>query len=116
MQRILTSFIFILITISVNAFELKSGQRVTIACDTSAVEPVVKSALKMLSDDIYHVLSADIVIGTKGSIIVKEDARALDNRKEAFRLKVSNRHIYIIGSDAHGIAYGLLEISRLMGV
>ena len=37
-------------------------------------------------------------------------------RREAFSLCVEGGHIVILGSDAHGTAYGIMELSRLAGV
>lgn len=111
------------------AFELRSGTTVQVICDTSQVEPVVKSALRMLEADLYQVLDAKVQIAAKtsesthhpeekvrGEMVLSVDAPALDYRKEAFLLKASDGKLYIKGSDAHGLAYGILEVSRLLGV
>lgn len=113
--------IFTLLTIvsvhtSAQDFTLSKNHEISIACDTTVVEPVVLSALRMLSDDFQEVLSAPVTFGTSDHIIVKENSTAFSGRKEAFRLEVSNGKLYITGSDAHGVAYGLLELSRLIGV
>ena len=116
MKKIVWSIVVALLTVRAGAFELKSGQTVTVSCDTGRTEPVVKSALRMLTGDMAKVLSAKVCIGKEGSIIVRQDGRALNNRKEAFRLQVLGKRLRITGSDAHGVAYGLLEVSRLLGV
>lgn len=36
--------------------------------------------------------------------------------KEAFYLGVNGKQLVVVGSDAHGTAYGILEVSRLAGV
>ena len=95
-----------------NDFYLKQGQRIYVECDTSGVEPVVKSALRMFAVDCKAVLDADVCIGTEGSIRVRQ----IDGKKEGFRIEVTNGQLTVSGSDGHGLAYGLLEISRLMGV
>lgn len=112
----LLPFVMVTTALSARSFTLGQGKTVGIACDTTAAEPVVTSALKMLADDIRKVLSANVTIETSGHIVVKENAAAFDGCKEAFRLEVSDGRLYVTGSDAHGVAYGLLEISRLMGV
>ena len=114
--RCILSMLLAIITINCNAFELKKGQRVVIDCDTVGTAPVVASALAMLSDDCMKVLSAKVVVGTDGQIVLRRDAAALDFRKEAFRIEATDRRLLVTGSDDHGLAYGLLEISRLMGV
>ena len=70
----------------------------------------------MLVNDFQAVLSSDVCIGKEGNIIINKDTTLLDKRKEAFQLKVSDDQLYVTGSDAHGVAYGILEISRLIGV
>ena len=114
--RCILSMLLAIITINCNAFELKKGQRVVIDCDTVCTAPVVASALAMLSDDCMKVLSAKVVVGTDGQIVLRRDAAALDFRKEAFRIEATDRRLLVTGSDDHGLAYGLLELSRLMGV
>jgi len=62
-----------------------------------------------------------IVVGTVGqSNLINEtgiDLSALKNKKQAFLLTVSqDGKLVVAGSDSHGTAYGILEISRLLGV
>lgn len=111
------------------AFELRKGQSVRVICDTSQVEPVVKSALRMLRGDLQQVLDAKMEIvsvpgervnrqglNVGGEIVLADDAPTLGYRKEAFSLRASDGKLYIKGSDGHGLAYGILEVSRLLGV
>lgn len=115
-----------------SALEWIHGQDVHLACDTNMVKPVVRSAVRMLESDIMKVLGSHLLVpndvgqlkkiakrGEKGkicAIIVREDAVALGHKKEAFRLSVKGNSLFVTGSDAHGMAYGLLEVSRLIGV
>ena len=46
----------------------------------------------------------------------RADLAYLDQRREAFVLTVHDGVLDVYGSDAHGTAYGLLEVSRLIGV
>lgn len=116
MRHTIIHLLLLMIVVKANGFELKSGYTIHIACDTTEMEPVVKSALKMLVNDFQTVLSSDVCIGKEGNIIINKDTTLLDKRKEAFQLKVSDDQLYVTGSDAHGVAYGILEISRLIGV
>ena len=91
---------------------------------------MVRTSLEMLGRDIRTVLSATtelndkvgaIVVGTVGqSNLINEtgiDLSALKNKKQAFLLTVSqDGKLVVAGSDSHGTAYGILEISRLLGV
>lgn len=132
-------FVFLMIALSVNGkhkeFVLPSGGTVEVACSNSE-ELVVRTALEMLSRDIRTVLSAsvkvsetggEIIIGTLGRSKLLEQSGAdiselIDNsqlrdKKQGFLLAVSEGgKLVVAGSDSHGTAYGILEISRLLGV
>lgn len=124
-------FIFLIVALPIRSkdFVLTSGQTVVIACSPSE-EQVVRTALEMLERDIQTVLSSttqanektgEIVIGTVGqSELISRtgiDVSALKGKKQAFLLSVSPEgKLIVAGSDKHGTAYGILEISRLLGV
>lgn len=110
-------------------FVLPSGQSVSIACAHSE-EVVVHTALELLNRDIQTVLSSnsrvnnssgEIIVGTAGrSELIDQsgvDTSVLKGKKQAFLLTVSPKgKLIVAGSDGHGTAYGILEISRLLGV
>ena len=110
-------------------FVLQSGIPVSIACNSSE-EQVVHTALELLRRDLQTVLSATakvetntgtILIGTAGrSELIDQsgvDTSVLKGKKQAFLLTVSPEgKLIVAGSDGHGTAYGILEISRLLGV
>lgn len=110
-------------------FILTSGQKVEIACSPSE-ELVVRTALEMLGRDIQTVLSATTQVNEKtGTIIAGTlgqseligragiDISVLKGKKQAFLLAVSPEgKLIVAGSDKHGTAYGILEISHLLGV
>lgn len=96
-------------------FTLQRGKDVTLYMQQVS-EPVAHSALNMLAEDVSAVLDARLVP-------VKKEKKAqvvavLDDclPREGFRLYVESGRLYVRGADAHGLAYGLLEVSRLMGV
>lgn len=109
-------------------FYLGSGKTVGISCDDKA--PVVLSALEMLSGDMLAVLSDTLVAEENAPrIIASTYTPAIDKHltdaerefifgaREGFVMKVlSDNRLLITGSDSHGTAYGLLELSRLLGV
>lgn len=84
----------------------------------------------MLGRDIQNVLSATTQVNEKtGTIIAGTlgqseligragiDVSVLKGKKQAFLLAVSPEgKLIVAGSDKHGTAYGILEISRLLGV
>lgn len=110
-------------------FRIEGEKVITIACEDSE-ESIVHTALELLRRDFTKVFSAspridgqdgDIIVGTlgKSDLIEKAgiDVSALQVKKQAFLLAVSpNGKLVVAGSDAHGTAYGILEISRLIGV
>ena len=133
-NRILFSFLaWVAVIVSVQGkqkdFVLQSGQPVAIACSGSEA-PVVRTSLDLLSRDLQTVLSAtahidtntgNIIVGTIGqSKLIEQagiDISALKNKTQAFMLAVSeDGKLVVAGSDSHGTAYGILEISRLLGV
>ena len=133
-NRILFSFLaWVAVIVSVQGkqkdFVLQSGRPVAIACSGSEA-PVVRTSLDLLSRDLQTVLSAtahvdtntgNILVGTIGqSKLIEQagiDISVLKNKKQAFLLTVSeDGKLVVAGSDSHGTAYGILEISRLLGV
>ena len=133
-NRILFSFLaWVAVIVSVQGkqkdFVLQSGRPVAIACSGSEA-PVVRTSLDLLSRDLQTVLSAtahidtntgNIIVGTiRQSKLIEQagiDISALKNKKQAFLLTVSeDGKLVVAGSDSHGTAYGILEISRLLGV
>lgn len=102
-------------------FVTRRGEPVFIECDTAQVEPVVKTALEMLAHDCAAVLDAELCISPTLDSIAKQgsfiviDSQALEGW-EHFCLQSRAGKLFLGASDAHGMAYGLLEISRLLGV
>ena len=110
-------------------FSLRSDQPIKLACD-NAEEKVVQTALKLFIRDYQSVFSAsaavddrqgNIIVGTVGkSPLLKAesaDVSALAGKKQAFLLQVlPDGKLLVAGSDSHGTAYGIMELSRLIGV
>ena len=114
-------------------FVWRTGSPMSIACETDE-EPVVHVALNLLKRDCQNVLSqtfavnedkGDIYIGTYGesrlvdSLIEKEqlDASALRKHPEAFLIDVlPDGRLMVAGSDKRGTAYGIIELTRMLGV
>ena len=110
-------------------FSLRSDQPIKLACD-NAEEKVVQTALKLFIRDYQSVFSAsaavdarqgNIIVGTVGKSpllkAVSADVSALAGKKQAFLLQVlPDGKLLVVGSDSHGTAYGIMELSRLIGV
>ena len=110
-------------------FSLRSDQPIKLACD-NAEEKVVQTALQLFIRDYQSVFSAsaavdarqgNIIVGTVGESpllkAVSADVSALTGKKQAFLLQVlPDGKLLVAGSDSHGTAYGIMELSRLIGV
>ncbi len=112
-------------------FVLKAGEPLTVACGSSE-EKVVHTALNLFARDVESVFSARITFAPdygEGKVIVGTVGRSelidktginlspIKGRKEAFVLAVtSGGKLVIAGSDKRGTAYGIMELSRLIGV
>lgn len=110
-------------------FSLRSDQPIKLACD-NAEEKVAQTALKLFIRDYQSVFSAsaavdawqgNIIVGTVGKSpllkAVSADVSALTGKKQAFLLQVlPDGKLLVAGSDSHGTAYGIMELSRLIGV
>ncbi|MBR5716354.1 MAG: glycosyl hydrolase 115 family protein [Bacteroidales bacterium] len=102
-------------------FVTRRGEPIYIQCDTAGSEAVMKTALEMLAHDCAAVLDAELrirptldSIAKQGSFIVIA-SQALEGW-EHFSLQARAGKLFLGASDAHGMAYGLLELSRMMGV
>ena len=133
MNRILISACFLFTVLSVFAeplpFHLDMNRTVKISnCQDEA--PIVKTALEIVEHDLKNVLNSkvlylsedvDIITGTLNKTLKEycneNEIIFLSNSKEGFVFKVlPSGKLLIVGSDSHGTAYGLLELSRLIGV
>lgn len=79
----------------------------------SGVEPVVRVALEMWKEDMLQVTGLRPVASNRAAIRIVQNA-ALP--ADGFRLSVKDGRIIIEGSNGRGMAYGLLELSRMAGV
>ena len=76
------------------------------------VEPVVTTALAMWKDDMRQVTGMEPVAAKKAIVRVVPGKGAADG----FRISVSGGQIVVEGNNGRGMAYGLLELSRMAGV
>ena len=99
---------------SVTAAELEwfDGQHPVTYSLPKRVEPVVKVALELFKSDLLQVTGMMPVAAKRPTIVVTQGKVAPDG----FRLYVTGGQIIIEGSNGRGMAYGLLELSRMAGV
>lgn len=126
---ILSLLLFAVAQVSWAQFILNAGKPVVLAYDKSE-GMVVHTALELFTRDCQAVLSAavrqdgkagHIIIGTvgKSSLLAETgvDVSTLEGKKQAFLLTVlPDGKLLVAGSDPYGTAYGIMELSRLMGV
>ena len=79
------------------------------------VESVVKVALELWKNDMQQVTGLEpiIVNGSRAKIILRQSKKL---PADGFRISVKGGQIIIEGSNGRGMAYGLLELSRMAGV
>lgn len=75
-------------------------------------DPVVNIALQMFESDMLQVTGMKPVAAKKAAIRIVQ-GKGMD---DGFRLSVKNGQILIEGHNGRGVAYGLLELSRMAGV
>ncbi|MBN2743692.1 MAG: hypothetical protein JXR39_07330, partial [Marinilabiliaceae bacterium] len=107
-----------------------ANKSITIAINSNEAE-VVHTATQMFSDDYQRVFNGiakthnqkgTIIVGTIGMNSVAEnmadanDLHELKQHEEAFLVTVRKGKLLVLGSDKRGTAYGILELSRIMGV
>ncbi len=79
---------------------------------------VVKTAVGLLRKDVKMVTGADLkeVSSAAQAQIVVQTPRSFKGKWENFSISVNGKQVFISGSDARGKAYGILELSRMLGV
>jgi hypothetical protein len=123
MKRITMLIAILMLAMGIRAqdFVVKRGETIHIQCDTTRAEPVVKTALEMLAHDFDAVLDVKLDVSFKQDCTLEHfEGISLVNDIlegwERFEIVGTRNSLTILSSDAHGLAYGLLELSRMMGV
>ncbi len=132
MRKTLTAILLgIIIPISTWAHvSFYSKKDITVAVSNDE-EQVVRTALGIFSSDYAKVFNAavktgskqaTIYIGTIGlqskaeSLVDKQEVEEAKRHAECFFITVRKGNLIVLGSDKRGTAYGILELSRLIGV
>lgn len=121
----------IALTVQASAFVLPAQQSVTLSV-ADKERAVVHTAVSLLQADLQRVLSAPTKLSrSKAQILVATwrgegrqlladtglDLSWLDSQAQAFILQVTtDGRLVIAGSDSYGTAYGIIELTRLLGV
>ncbi len=110
-------------------FTLQQGKNISLVVEKNE-EKVVHLAIDLLKRDVKSVLDAELTLGGKESHVIigtigqssllknyAKEVATIEGHHEAFLLKVlEGGKLLIAGSDKRGTAYGVLELSRLLGV
>ena len=110
-------------------FDFRNGTELKVQIEKNESE-VVQTALEMFSNDYQQVFNGKVISGTDGAVLIgtlglnstaekavnPADIQELKTKREGFLVTVQNGNLIILGSDKRGTAYGILEISRIIGV
>ncbi len=127
--------LFLSVSLQANDFIWYDGLHPISYSTPEKVEPVVQTAIEIFCNDMLLVTGKTPILSLpykeKNSIIriaqldesnsneLKQLGLPIDSlaiKKEAFIIKTIKNQIFVVGSDARGTAYGILELSRLAGV
>ena len=113
--KLLILFVLLLLTTSVCANDVVwfDGYHPVTYQLQGKVDPVVKIALQMFTEDMQMVTGQKAVASNKATIIIRQGKGSDDG----FKICITPQgQISIEGHNGRGAAYGLLELSRLAGV
>ena len=114
----------IILTICFQAIQAVNLTQATIVYDKKD-KPLARQMAQVLSDDIERVSGVRPSIGTKkgngpsiilGTVECSGLHRELRGSWERYAIDTKNENLYITGSDARGLAYGVLHVSEAIGV
>lgn len=129
-KYILTLFMCIITQFLWAQFRISTGNPINVACNPNE-KNVVWQALELFKRDYRNVFSDSVRISeSQGNIIVSTmgknnplmtslqvDFSSLEGKKQGFMIKVlPNNKLLVVGSDRHGTAYGIMELSCMIGV
>lgn len=133
MRKIICSsllFLLVLPSMASGMFTFRKGEELTVSFSRQEPE-LVNTALEIFTKDYLRVFSGKVIvnsnkatvyIGTLGQntpadrLADKKDIQELAKRKEGFLITAKEGKLIVLGSDKRGTAYGILELSRIIGV
>lgn len=110
-------------------FIFRKGENISVAVSKDEAA-VIHTALDIFGRDYHTVFGGDLIKGTNASIFIgtigngsiaekeidQKSLADLRSHSEGYLLLVKNNKIYVLGADKRGTAYGILELSRRIGV
>lgn len=130
MKKTLLLFLFVSCFAYTLAADFKVNQgKCQLVVDTDSERPVVNTALEILRKDWNAVFgeyfsqesTPRVIVGTVGQSPVLKgldiDLGRLKGKRQAFLMLVTKHgDLVVAGSDSHGTAYGVMQLTRLIGV
>lgn len=110
-------------------FTFKKGKNITISVSVNEAL-VVHTAIDIFTGDYKAVFNASLSSGKSAKLFIatignnpnpemvfdRQSIEELKKHAEAYLILVKNDKLYVLGSDKRGTAYGILELSRRIGV
>lgn len=109
-------------TVSAKDISFLRGSNINYMLVTDKDAAVVHSALQMFADDVCMVLNAKVrhTDASTAQLLIatlpRQSQDPLAKKPQGFRIEERSGKLYVTGADAQGTAYGIMELSRLMGV
>ncbi len=119
-MRKLFGFLFVALSLTAygyNGFSINRGKPVTFSMPGDC-QPVLGSAVSLFDRDLRNVFSDSLMIVSGDDVDIRvcvEPDKVKD--VQGYRMEVGkDGKLVITGHDSHGAAYGIMELSRLIGV
>lgn len=130
MKRLSILFIILLSTTYLLADVVFTAGKTLKISVSQQEEQIVFTALDIFKKDFYRVFNANVVEAKKAHVIIgtignnskaekelaEQTLEELKKHREAFAMLVKGDKLYVLGSDKRGTAYGILQLSRMIGV
>lgn len=113
---IIVSAVLFSLTAYARPFIIEKGRNLTISYPVSS-RPILMTAIDMLGCDLNNVFGNSIEVADNSSDIIVSILPEIAKEEQGFAMSVDNSgKLVIMGHDSHGAAYGIMELSRLIGV
>ena len=109
-------------TVSAKRIEFPKGETIRYALVGDNEPQVVQSALQLFAEDAKAVLEANLqqTDATSAQLVIAtlshDSQDSLAEHSQGFRVEEKDGQLCVTGADPQGTAYGIMELSRLLGV
>lgn len=111
---LITAGLSLVLSVSASGFSVARGERVGFHFSGKDA-PVIRSAVSMFGEDVADVLGSVLSPAgkSKSKIVIRNAGKGA---AQGFTVAVRDGRVFVTGNDAQGTAYGILELSRMLGV